>query len=178
VDEVYTLKVVGLNTDITYVHGLCPRHMPTPHADASHTIRPHFSRPITPRRRPERLREIFSAFGFISTIYYPVDLRTLRTRDFALVRFIEEKDAREAQRRLDGQDVGRYCLHAHYHCITALRATHRRRSFPSSDLFRAQRAAAGVLLGTAEVLLKNSFRHGATAQRQGKSRRAQEGHPV
>jgi len=30
VDEVYTLKVVGLNTDITYVHGLCPRHMPPP----------------------------------------------------------------------------------------------------------------------------------------------------
>ena len=63
---------------------------------------------LCPAHRPERLREIFSAFGFISTIYYPVDLRSRRTRDFALVRFIEEKDAREAQRRLDGQDVGRY----------------------------------------------------------------------
>jgi hypothetical protein len=156
--------------------------VPTPHAaaaaDASHTIRPDFSRPITPRRRPERLREIFSAFGFISTIYYPVDLRTLRTRDFALVRFIEEKDAREAQRRLDGQDVGRYCLHIHYHYITVLRAPHRRHSFPSSALFRAQRAVASFFLGTAAVLLKNPVRHGAAAQRQGKSRRAQEGHPV
>ena len=72
VDEVYTLKVEGLNTDISV----------------------------------ERLREIFSTYGFISTIYYPVDLKTLRTRNFALIRYIEEKDAREAQRQTDGQDLG------------------------------------------------------------------------
>jgi RNA recognition motif-containing protein len=72
VDEVYTLKVENLNTDIS----------------------------------PERLREIFSAYGFISSIYYPTNLTTHKTRDFAMIRYIEEKDAREAQRQLDGADVG------------------------------------------------------------------------
>lgn len=72
VEEVFTLKVENLNTDIS----------------------------------PERLREIFSTYGFISTIYYPTNLKTHKTRSFALIRYIEEKDAREAQRRLDGADIG------------------------------------------------------------------------
>lgn len=37
--------------------------------------------------RPERLEEIFSEFGEVTSIYYPMDLKSRKPKGFAFVRY-------------------------------------------------------------------------------------------
>lgn len=55
-------------------------------------------------RRPESLRELFSAHGEIGDVYIPRSFNSNEPRGFAFVRFVEKKDAEDALRALDGTE--------------------------------------------------------------------------
>ena len=55
--------------------------------------------------RKEKLKETFGTYGYISSIYYPVNLKTYKTLGFAFVRFLEENDAMNAQESMNGSEV-------------------------------------------------------------------------
>jgi len=53
------------------------------------------------------LEEIFSAYGDIGNIYFPVDLRHLcKPKGFAFVRFTRESDARRAASEMNNTNLG------------------------------------------------------------------------
>ena len=55
--------------------------------------------------RPESLREKFSAYGDVGDVYIPRNYGTNEPRGFAFVRFIDKRDAEDAQRALDGAEI-------------------------------------------------------------------------
>lgn len=54
----------------------------------------------------ERLEEIFSDFGEISSVYYPVDLKNLKPKGFAFVRYLNQSDAEKAIYEMDENNFG------------------------------------------------------------------------
>jgi RNA recognition motif-containing protein len=55
---------------------------------------------------PEMLQKLFGAYGEISNIYMPMDLKTRRFRDFAFVRFLDKRCAMMAWKDLDDVNLG------------------------------------------------------------------------
>ena len=55
--------------------------------------------------KPEEVKQHFEQFGPVKDVYLPVDFYTRRPRGFGLIEFEQEKDAREAMDRTDGQEV-------------------------------------------------------------------------
>jgi RNA recognition motif-containing protein len=66
----------------------------------------------------EEFAEICKEIGEVSTIYFPINLKTFTPRGFALVRYIRKQDAVEALKFMNNAsldpDNGR-CLHAKWH---------------------------------------------------------------
>mmetsp|Transcript_17119 Transcript_17119/g.23540 ORF Transcript_17119/g.23540 Transcript_17119/m.23540 type:complete len:214 (+) Transcript_17119:18-659(+) len=60
---------------------------------------------ISFRTTPESLREKFSPYGDIGDVYIPRNFGTNEPRGFAFVRFVDKRDAEDAQRALDGAEV-------------------------------------------------------------------------
>lgn len=56
----------------------------------------------------EKLEEIFSQFGPISSVYVPMSLNHLcpKPKGMAFVRYLQEEDAREAERVMHNQRLG------------------------------------------------------------------------
>lgn len=53
------------------------------------------------------LDELFSPFGEIAQIYFPVDLKHMcKPKGFAFVRYIRENDARRAAREMNNVNLG------------------------------------------------------------------------
>lgn len=64
----------------------------------------------------EELEEIFSDFGEVTSIYFPVDLKTRRPRGFAFVRYVDESQADDAVFQMHNTRIGSG------RCITVARA--------------------------------------------------------
>ena len=72
------------------------------------------------------LREKFAPYGEIGDIYIPRNFTNNEPRGFAFVRFMERKDAEDAQRALDGTELdGRQ--------LTVQEAKERRPELPRRD---------------------------------------------
>lgn len=55
---------------------------------------------------PEQLEEIFSEYGEVTSIYYPMDLKTRTPRGFAFVRYADEATAERAVENLHDTNLG------------------------------------------------------------------------
>ena len=55
--------------------------------------------------RTDLLREKFSHYGDIGDVYIPRNYSTNEPRGFAFVRFVDKRDAEDAQRALDGAEI-------------------------------------------------------------------------
>lgn len=62
---------------------------------------------LHPAVSKEQLEEIFSQFGELARVYFPVDLaHSCAPKGFAFVRYIKEKDAARAQQAMHGANLG------------------------------------------------------------------------
>ena len=55
----------------------------------------------------EYLHELFSTYGTIASLYYPTDLKTFKSRNFAFVRYLDESSAVAAAESLQGMPLGK-----------------------------------------------------------------------
>eukprot|EP01035_Chromulina_nebulosa_P023517 gene23517-30487_t len=60
---------------------------------------------ISFRTTTDSLREKFSHYGDVGDVYIPRNYSTNEPRGFAFVRFVDKRDAEDAQRALDGADI-------------------------------------------------------------------------
>jgi RNA recognition motif-containing protein len=58
------------------------------------------------RYSPERLEEIFSEYGEVTSIYFPVDLKSRKPRGFAFVRYGHQGTAELAVKGLNDTNLG------------------------------------------------------------------------
>ena len=49
---------------------------------------------------------MFGAYGTIASLYYPTDLKTFKTRNFAFIRYLDESSAIAAAENLQGMPLG------------------------------------------------------------------------
>ena len=60
---------------------------------------------ITFRASVDNLKEKFSAYGEVGDVYIPRHFGSAEPRGFAFVRFLDKRDAEDAQRALDGTEM-------------------------------------------------------------------------
>lgn len=61
---------------------------------------------LTTPDRKEKLDELFSQFGEVTSIYYPMDLKARTFRGFALVRYGNRRQAELAAREMNDTNLG------------------------------------------------------------------------
>lgn len=61
---------------------------------------------LPPEISKERLDEIFSEFGEVTSIYYPLDMKSRVSKGFAFVRYGNERSALEALERMNNTNLG------------------------------------------------------------------------
>jgi len=54
----------------------------------------------------EQLHEVFSQFGEVTSIYYPMDLKARVPRGFAFVRYANQRSAERAREAMDDTNLG------------------------------------------------------------------------
>jgi RNA recognition motif-containing protein len=54
----------------------------------------------------EKLEEVFSEFGEVSSIYYPMDLKAMQPKGFAFVRYLRRDIAERAQKAMNDTNLG------------------------------------------------------------------------
>jgi arginine/serine-rich splicing factor 2 len=60
---------------------------------------------ISKHTTPDILKDMFGAYGEVGDVYIPRNYNTNEARGFAFVRYLDKRDAEDAQRALDGKDV-------------------------------------------------------------------------
>lgn len=56
--------------------------------------------------RKEDLQRIFEEFGAISSIYFPMDLKRMKPKGLAFIRYIDKKSAEEARVMMNNTNLG------------------------------------------------------------------------
>lgn len=78
------------------------KRAPPPNVDGMYTLKVDN---IAFRSSKESLTEEFSKFGEVGDVYIPRVHGTVEPKGFAFVRFLDKRDAEDAQRNLDGKEL-------------------------------------------------------------------------
>lgn len=92
-DNVHNIRIDDLPTDIRYVD---KASLTAYYSDAK----------LPPLLSKEELANVFGQFGEISSIYYPVDLKTLKAKGFAFIRYLSKDSAERAIQSMHLQTIG------------------------------------------------------------------------
>ena len=120
-DDVHTIKVENLTNDIKYVRTFISAFLSFRFRQYDiYFIHPFFKNLkffFSVFFSVEDLNNIFSEFGTISSIYYPTDLKTLKSKNFAFIRYLREDDAVSAMDSLQGIPIGTYVRLCLFVCL-------------------------------------------------------------
>mmetsp|Transcript_1039 Transcript_1039/g.1738 ORF Transcript_1039/g.1738 Transcript_1039/m.1738 type:complete len:162 (-) Transcript_1039:93-578(-) len=101
--DVPVVKVDNFDPSLPKEHYVIKRQRELKYADNVTSVRVD---DFPPDMSKEELHSIFSEFGEISSIYFPVNLKTIKSMGFAFVRYLRKESADLAIQRMHGSSIG------------------------------------------------------------------------